>query len=307
MRVDEASTNNYWNELSATAAASPSSSSPEAAQWQSAEDAYKIDIASGLQAQNIDLNQTYKDIQDSTSLLQAAEHGMSVTESILARIQELTEEATVEGLSDADLESIQGQIDELVLEVDRVGLLTQNKIKEILENSSLASGKALKLTDVPESLLDEIKNSNLVNDSPFDVNCGDDDLKITLQIGANAGQTMTVRIKAMNSKKLGLDEIDVTTHDNAVQSLKKIDKAIESVSSQRARLGATVRCLEHTINYLTTMHDNLADAESRIRSVDMAKEISEFIKSSIQNKIAGAMMVHANQRPKMVLKLLEAI
>lgn len=306
MRVDETSTNNYWNELTA-AAASSSSSSSETAKWQAAEDAYTLDIASGLQAQNIDLNQAYKDIQDSTSLLQAAEQGMSVTESILARIQELTEQATVEGLSDADLEGIQEQIDELVSEVDRIGLLTQNKIKEILENSSLASGKALKLTDVPESLLDEIKNSALVDDSPFDVNCGNDVLKITLQIGANAGETMTIRIKAMNSTKLGLNQIDVTSHDKAVASLKKIDKAIESVSSQRARLGASIRCLEHTINYLTTMHDNLAEAESRIRNVDMAKEMSEFVKSSIQNKIAGAMMAHANQRPKMILKLLEAI
>ncbi|MEN6328012.1 MAG: flagellin [Syntrophomonas sp.] len=306
MRVDEASTNNYYNELSAAAAASSPSSS-ETAKRQASEDAYKLDIASGLRAQNIDLNQAYKDIQDSTSLLQVAEQGMSVTESILARIQELTEKATAEGLSDSDLDSIQEQIDELVSEVDRVGLATQDKIKEILENSALASGKSLNLTDVPQSLLDEIKNSNLVNDLPFDVNCGDDDLKITLQIGANAGETMTIKIKAMNSKKLGLDEIDVTTRDNAVKSLKQIDKAIGSVSSQRARLGATARCLEHTINYLTTMHDNLADAESRIRSVDMAKEMSEFVKNSIQNKIAGAMMVHANQRPKMILKLLEAI
>lgn len=306
MRVDETSSNNYWNELKATAASSSASSSAEP-KWQAAEDAYKLDLSSGLRVQNIDLNQAYKDIQDSTSLLQVAEQGLSVTASLLARIDELTQEATAEGLSDAELQNIQQQIEELVSKVNRVGVLTQEKIKGIQESSSLSSGKPIKLTDLPRSLLDEIKNSDFLNTLLFDINCGSDDLKITLQIGANSGQSMTIRIKALNTDKLGLNEIDVSSHDNAVKSLKKIDKAIEFVSSQRAGMGATIRCLEHKINHLTSMRDNLAAAESRIRSADMAKEASEFIKNSMQNKIAGAMMAHAIQRPKMILKLLEAV
>lgn len=68
---------------------------------------------------------------------------------------------------------------------------------------------------------------------------------------------------------------------------------------------ATIRCLQHTINHLTSMRDNLTEAESRIRDVDIAKEYWEYLKHSIQSKIAGAMLAYANQRPKMILKLLE--
>lgn len=310
MRVESYSTQiNNIEQLSQSSRSSLAMLSAPASQSVN-EEAYKLELSPVAQFSNNDINELYKHIQDSNSLLQTAEEGASETESLLTRIQKLVEQASSEELGDTELESIQKEIDELVSEIDHVALLNQNKIKQIQDNSSLLSGNnQLKLGYLPQDLADKYGsiNNNVVNKSAFNINCGDDSLQIILQIGPNQGQTMTIDIRAMNSKKLGLAGIDVTTRENAVKSLKTIDKAIESVSSQRAGLGATIRCLEHTINYLTSMRDNLADAESRIRDVDMAKEYSEYLKNSIQSKIAGAILAHANQRPKMVLKLLGII
>ena len=92
--------------------------------------------------------------------------------------------------------------------------------------------------------------------------------------------------------------------DGANDAITLIQAAIDQVSSERAKLGAVQNRLEHTINNLGTSSENLTAAESRIRDVDMAKEMMEFTKNNILAQAANAMLAQANQQPQQVLQLL---
>ena len=98
--------------------------------------------------------------------------------------------------------------------------------------------------------------------------------------------------------------LDVTTSSKAAAAITVIDQAVSAVSSERSKLGAFQNRLEHTINNLGTSSENLSAAESRIRDVDMAKEMMEYTKMSILTQAATAMLAQANQQPQSVLQLL---
>lgn len=98
--------------------------------------------------------------------------------------------------------------------------------------------------------------------------------------------------------------LDISDKEKASAAVKVIDLAIEKVSDQRAKLGAFQNRLEHTINNLGTTGENLTAAESRIRDVDMAKEMMNFTKNNILNQAAQAMMAQSKSQPEAVLQLL---
>jgi len=125
------------------------------------------------------------------------------------------------------------------------------------------------------------------------------------QIGANAGQTAFISISDMRSKAIGVDKIDISTKFGAQTAIETVNNAIEKVSSQRSALGALQNRLEHTINNLGTASENLTAAESRVRDVDMAKEMMSFTKNNILQQAATAMLAQANQQPQGVLQLLK--
>ncbi len=128
---------------------------------------------------------------------------------------------------------------------------------------------------------------------------------MTFQIGANKGQTITFGISDMRSAALGISGIDISTASGAQSSLEVLDKAVATVSSERGKLGAIQNRLEHTINNLGVTSENLTAAESRIRDVDMAKEMMEYTKNNILSQAAQAMLAQANQQPQGVLQLLQ--
>jgi flagellin len=125
------------------------------------------------------------------------------------------------------------------------------------------------------------------------------------QIGANAGQTASLSIGDMSAATLNVDSLDLTTESGITAAITSIDNAISTVSSQRALLGAVQNRLEHTINNLGTTAENLVASESRIRDVDMAKEMMEFTKNSILSQASQAMLAQANAQPQSVLQLLQ--
>jgi flagellin len=177
-----------------------------------------------------------------------------------------------------------------------------------------------------------------------DTGTGADD-SIHMQIGANAGQTVTLEIGDMRAKALQIstdastggqqtitlldgttqnawftttagandgtststpeNALDVTTSDKAEAAITVYDDAIQRVSSERARLGAIQNRLEYTSDNLQTMSQNVTSSESRIRDVDMALEMSNYTKNNILNQAAQAMLAQANQMPQGVLQLLK--
>lgn len=127
---------------------------------------------------------------------------------------------------------------------------------------------------------------------------------LTFQIGANAGQTLSLSVGDMRAAALGIDAIDVTTQADANSAITTIDSAIGSVSTERSKLGAMQNRLEHTIANLGTAAENLTAAESRIRDVDMALEMANFTRNQILLQSGTAMLAQANMKPQAVLQLL---
>ncbi len=129
---------------------------------------------------------------------------------------------------------------------------------------------------------------------------------LTLQVGANTGENQTIKIEVENlsAKGLGIEALDVTDHKKSQSSISAIEAAIQKVSDQRSGLGAVQNRLEHTVSNLDTVSENLQAAESRIRDVDMAKEMMAFTKNNILSQAATAMLAQANQAPQTVLQLL---
>ena len=141
---------------------------------------------------------------------------------------------------------------------------------------------------------------------------GEDALR--LQIGANAGQELSLGINSMKASDLNIVQtkdgkdgqaLDVTSQVNASLAINAYDLALQKVSTERAKMGAIQNRLEHTISNLDTSAENLQTAESRIRDVDMASEMVNFAKDGIIQQAAQSMLAQANQSNQGVLKLLQ--
>lgn len=126
-----------------------------------------------------------------------------------------------------------------------------------------------------------------------------------IQTGANEAQTMGVSIGKMDTITLGVDDEMIDTAANASKAISAVNDAINAVSAQRAKLGAYQNRLEHKINNLDTSSENLQAAESRIRDIDMAAEMTTYTQNSILVQAATSMLAQANAAPQNVLKLLQ--
>ncbi|MBD5098006.1 MAG: flagellin [Clostridiales bacterium] len=130
---------------------------------------------------------------------------------------------------------------------------------------------------------------------------------LTLQIGDTAADynQLKVNISDCHAAAIGVGDIDITTQEGAAEAIDKIKAAINYVSDVRGTLGATQNRLDHTINNLSVMTENIQDAESTIRDVDIAEEMMAYTKNNILIQSAQAMLAQANQVPQGVLQLLQ--
>lgn len=278
------------------------------------DDAAGLAISEKMRGQIRGLNQASRNAQDGISLIQTAEGALQETHSILQRMRELAVQASNDTNNEADRKEIQKEINQLTSEINRIANTTEFNTQK-LANVSTTTG-----------------------------------FSASLQVGANNGQSMTIEIKDMTARALGLEAtttssdhavgasvsslgisksavtgasfsatfgvtngtsndltgaaLDVTDHKKAAAAIKVINTAIETVSSQRSTLGSFQNRLEHTINNLDNSSENLQAAESRVRDVDMAKEMMNFSKNNILQQAAQAMLAQANQAPQGVLQLL---
>ncbi|EIA21746.1 flagellin domain protein, partial [Candidatus Arthromitus sp. SFB-2] len=128
---------------------------------------------------------------------------------------------------------------------------------------------------------------------------------VELQVGANKDQMISISIGNMRSRELGLGGVNVATTDDAKDAIGRLDEAVSRISAQRADLGASQNRLEHTIASTDNTAENLQAAESRIRDVDMAKEMMNLTKLNVLQQASQAMLAQANQAPQQVLSLLK--
>lgn len=126
-----------------------------------------------------------------------------------------------------------------------------------------------------------------------------------LQIGANEGQTMSVRIPKVTPETLGIDMINIGTADGAQEAIGLLDTAINTVSAIRSKLGAYQNRLEHSISNLDVTQENMTESLSRIEDVDMAEEMAEYTQKNVLAQAGTSMLAQANMRPQTILSLLQ--
>jgi len=240
------------------------------------DDAAGLAISEKMRGQIRGLNQAERNSQDAISLIQTAEGALNETHSILQRMRELAVQAASDTNTDADRLELQKEIEQLNKEIDRISTDTEFNTMKLLKG---------------------------------DFDGTTDARKLRFQVGANQNQTVELSIGNMNAETLGVGgtaaPISLATQASAAAAITTINQAITMVSSERAKLGAMQNRLEHTINNLGTTAENLTASESRIRDVDMAKEMMEFTKNNILQQAATAMLAQANQQPQGVLQLLQ--
>lgn len=129
---------------------------------------------------------------------------------------------------------------------------------------------------------------------------------IDLQVGANEGQTMTVRIPRVDPMTLGIQNLNLCTDDGAQRAIALCDIAIEEVSGIRAKLGAYQNRLDHAIANLDLSGENITEAMSRIEDTDMAEEMTQYTQKNVLSQAGVSMLSQANARPQTILSLLQS-
>lgn len=127
---------------------------------------------------------------------------------------------------------------------------------------------------------------------------------LILQVGANEGQTMTVKIPCVDVDSLHLTHINVCSTRGAGEAISRLDEAIAMVSNVRGQLGAFQNRLEHAVTSLDSAEENLTAALSRIEDVDMAEEMTEYTQANVLQQAGISVLAQANDLPQMVLQLL---
>lgn len=128
---------------------------------------------------------------------------------------------------------------------------------------------------------------------------------MTMQIGANEGQTLGIRIPTISLEEMGIKNLSLSSEEEATAGIDSINRAIQYVSGSRSRLGAYQNRLEHSISSLDITSENMTAAYSRIMDVDMAEEMTEYTTIQVITQASISMLAQANERPAQVLQLLQ--
>jgi flagellin len=229
------------------------------------DDAAGLSISEKMRSQIRGLNKASSNAQDGISLIQVAEGALNETHSILQRMNELATQAANDTNTSVDRTAIRNEMDQLTSEINRIQSTTQFNTMNLLDGSFSSRN---------------------------------------LQVGALSGQTIKISVTKMSASNIGVSGLSVSSNVKAGEAMSKIQLAIQSVSSQRSKLGAIQNRLEHTINNLNTTSENTQSAESRIRDTDMASEMVEYSKNNILQQAGQSMLAQANQANQGVLSLL---
>ena len=245
------------------------------------DDASGLAVSEKMRSQIRGLNQASRNALDGVSFIQTSEGYLQESQDILHRLRELAIQSSNGIYSEEDRMQIQVEVSQLVDEVDRIASHAQ------FNGMNMLTGRFARDT-----------GQNVITGSMW------------LHIGANMDQRTRVFIGTMTAKALGVKAmaddkiISLSSPDGANLSIGLIDEAMKKINKQRADLGAYQTRLEHTIKGLDIGAENLQAAESRIRDVDMAKEMVEYVKNQILIQSGTAMLAQANTKAQSVLQLL---
>ncbi len=265
------------------------------------DDAAGLAISEKMRAQIRGLQMASKNSQDAISLVQTAEGALQETHNILQRMRELAvQSASDSNETSIDRAALQAEFRQLQAEIDDTASKTKFNDMGVIDGSFSTATKAFYVqtgANAGDYLAITIGNMNTT----------------TLNVAAGGVSASTVKTQDNNplvtesSLNLGAASaagINVATRTAASVAIKAVNTAINVVSTQRAKLGALQNRLQHKINNLDTSAENLSAAESRIRDIDMAKEMTNYTRWNILSQASTAMLAQANQAPQGVLQLL---
>jgi flagellin len=240
------------------------------------DDASGLVISQNIKAQIGGIGQAVSNAQDGISVVQTAEGALNEVASMLQRMRDLSVQAANSGAnggySGTAVAAANAEVAQLQQAIDQISSTTQFNGTKLLDGTAGT---------------------------------------LTFQVGANAGETLTIALKAMNSASLGTSSgtnvgaIDLTSSASAASdAIKTLDAAISDVSTFRGTLGATENRLTHVVANLNVTQENLSASESRIADTDMASEMTNFSKQQILMQAGTSMLAQANSAPQAVLSLL---
>ena len=245
-----------------------------------ADDASGLAVSEKMRAQIRGLNQAEKNIQNGVSFIQTTEGYLQETQGIVGRIRELAVQSANGIYTQSDRAMIQVEVSQLVDEVNRVASQAQFNGMNMLTGAfsrSAAGGAGLQI-----------------------------------QMGANVDQNKKIFIGTMTAAALGLSTssgqgtqfLSLASPSQANMAIAKLDNAINKISSQRADLGAYQNRFQMAAKGVNVAAENLTASESRIRDVDMAKEMVDYTKNQVLAQAGNAMLAQANVNTRSVLQLL---
>ncbi len=228
------------------------------------DDAAGLAIAEGFRSQVLGTNVAQRNAQDGISLVQTAEGSLSETTSILQRIRELAVQSANGTNTVTNRAALNGEVLQLLAQIDDIALDTSFNGVRVLS----------------------------VNQT------------VTLQTGAQSGETLAVVVSGASTRDLRVSGVRISSMASSVQALSTLDTAIKSVTTLRSTFGAFQNRLEFTINTLAIQEENAAASESAIRDADIARETIGFTRSQILVSAGTSVLAQANLVPQTALALL---
>ena len=234
-----------------------------------ADDAAGLAVREQMRADIAVLRQGIRNANDGISMIQTADGALSVIDEKLIRMKELAEQAATGTYTNAQRAIMDSEFQQMASEIDRIANATDFNGIKLLDGSQSAG------------------------------------LKIHFGTGNDAAEDYYyVSINEATSSALGLNNVAISTQALAQSALTMIDSAISSKDEIRANLGAMQNRLENTISNLSIQAENLQAAESQISDVDVATEMTEFVRNQVMAQAGVAMLAQANALPQMALTLL---
>ena len=238
----------------------------------SSDDAAGLSIRENMTSQIRGLNAAVRNANDAISMLQTADGALNEVSDMLQRMRELGTLAQNDTYSTAQRVALNDEFSALQSEIERVAENTQWNGMNLLDGTG----------------------GNWGGGSLF-----------TFQVGANAGQTISVAIAGMGIASLGISAVSIGTVTDARDAVTALDDAISVLNTRRSVLGSVINRLTHAVDNLTNVSQNATESRSRVTDTDYATATSELARTQIVQQAATAILAQANQQPQMVLSLLK--
>jgi flagellin len=232
-------------------------------------------VSEKMRSQIRGLRQAARNIEDATSFIQTTEGYLQEDQDVIHRIRELAIQSSNGIYTPADRMQIQVEVSSLLAEVDRVATTAQ------FNGMNMLTG----------AFADPAAGGTPTNSMWF-------------HLGPNADQRVSAFIGTMTGEGLGINEVSISTPEEANASIAKLDNALNKISKQRADLGAYQSRFEMAVQGVMSAYENTQASESRIRDTDMAEEMVDYVRNQILVRTTVAMLAQANMKPAAILELL---